>query len=307
MFPCGCIVHARARMSACALARHRGHACRSPRAQVKLSMPAVEIMQAFQARDILFELCIAQPQEQDDPGTGTSARASPSIVNAFSLMREGSRRMVEGSSRTSTASQPLPPPSYNLSNAKIQLEMDVHEVLCSLGLESPPSQHEFLRKALKIIVNFFWFIDPYHEVLRRRKGQLPRPFEHLAENSYNNYREKKQKAPPFQTAILEAHTNELFSLLAIPTLKLPANVRVLDALNDLACMAALQVAQMKKHAAGMRTRRENMILNDGKIAISFMGKKIGPFHQEVEKELIRKFRDLVRIMPPSSATTCSYA
>lgn len=296
LYPFAC-----ARRSTCARATLTTTVCPSllPM-QVHLEMPVVQIMQAFTgARDILFQLRIADGEDMDaceqvaGAGGGTSAHAT----NAFALLREGSRRLSAGAARSSGGSQPLPPPVYNLTNAKIQLEFDVHEVLDSLGLGAPVSEHEYLKRLLKIVVNFLWYIDPYHHILRRRRGQLPKEFLHIAENTYNNYKEKKQKAPPLQAGTLEGHVNDLFSVLAMPTLKLPCNARVLDVLTEMANMGALQVSLMKKQAAGMRTRREQLVLNDGKVAISFMEKRPGPFLREIDKTIIREFRSLVCALP----------
>lgn len=261
--------------------------------QVSLCMPTLDIMRMFQARDIIFHLSL---NEVHAPEAGTSALRSPPVVNAFSLMQEGSRRMSGGANKSPSASERLPPPAYQLMNSKIQLEIDVHEVFDSLGLESPPSQHEYLKRSLKNVVNFLWYIDPYHHLLRGRHGHLPLELEHIAENSYNNYREKKQKPPPLKAETLEAHANELFSVLATPSMKLACNARALSVISELAHMAALQVSQMRKHAAGMRLRRELNLFNDGQISISFMEKKIGPYNREIEKALIRELRNLVRVM-----------
>lgn len=258
--------------------------------QVKLSMPAVTIMERFDARDLTYTICLAAT---DELAAAASVATRNHVVNAFDLMREGSRRHVQSTSTSAMSTERLPPPAYNLTNSKIQLELDVHEVLDSLGLEAPPSQHEYLRKVLKVVVNFLWYIDPHHDTLRKRRGQLPKAFQHVSENSYNNFREKKQKAPPLQAEILETHVNELFSILATPSLKLPCNTRTLDALTELSSMAAMQVAQMKKHAQVMRTRREQLVVNDGNIAITVVEKKNGPFHREIEKCLIRELRALV--------------
>lgn len=264
--------------------------------EVELRMNADHIMKIFQAVDILFEVRLAESDFIFDevPSRGVQA-GGQSVANAFTLMREGSRRLSGGLSRLSNAEQPLPPPEYQFINAKIQLEIDVHEVLHSLGFASPPAQHEFLKKILKTVVNYLWYVDPYHHILRRHRGQLPREFAHFAATSYNNFREKKQKPPPLQSTTLDSHVNELFSSLASPTLKLPCNVRCLGVITELANMAALHVSQMRKHAAGIRNRRELMVINDGKVAISFMKKKSGPF-RELDKKLICEFRELVRAL-----------
>lgn len=258
-------------------------------------MPVVRIMERFDARDIMFQICIAvddAPQDVQDTSS-TSTPGAANLQNAFDLMRQGSRRLLNNSSKNAVATQPLPPPVYNFSNSKVQLELDVHEVFDSLGLEAPPSQHDYLRKVLKTISNFMWYIDPYHNVFRKQHGQLPGVMQHLSENVYNNYRDKKQKAPPLQASVLETHVNELFSALALPSLKLPCNVRSLDVLTELASMAAMQLAQMKKHALVMQTRREQLVVNDGKIAISIVEKKHGPFHRDLDKQIIRELRTLV--------------
>lgn len=256
-------------------------------------MPAVLIMESFAARDIKFQLCLASAPESES-NAGSSVAGAANVVDAFARMREGSRRLLGGTSPNSVANSPLSPPAHNMMNAKIQLELDVLEVFEALGLEAPNSQHEYLKKMIKVVVNFMWYIDPYHHVLHKlRQASFPREFQHLVGNVYNNYKEKKQKPPPLQASTLEGHVNELFSVLALPALKLPCNTRSHDALCELANLAAMQVSQMKRHAQSMRTRREHHVVNDGKIAISLLEKKSGPFHREVEKKLIRDLRSKV--------------
>lgn len=221
------------------------------------------------------------------------------MPDAFALLREGSRRAFN-SDVPSASLAPLPSPSYTIDNAKTKLEVDVHEVLDLLGLKSPASQHNTLRKVMKTVVNYCWYVDPHHRRLVALGGQLPREFEHFTHTTYNKYKEKKMKVPRLSYQELECHVNELYVDLATPALKHPCNVRVLSVLTDFAHAAAKLLSRMKAQHAYQVKYRESQVLNEGNVVMTYQRKLLGPFTQDVEKALIREMRDKVCV--PSPAT-----
>lgn len=267
--------------------------------QVTLDMPAQAILSTFNAREVHFELRLKDTDidheiyaESQDVSMATKAP-----VNAFSLLKEGSRRqMLQGSPPTiSGIPTPLPTPEFNVVNSKVQLEIDIFEIFDALGLAAPPHSHSYLRKMLKSVVNYMWYIDPHHQQLMRHSGPLPKSFRHLAFSCYNDFREKKQKAPPLSADKLEVHVNDLYSQLTIPVLKLTCNTGSLDALSALSDCAARQVAYMRADAASKRVRREQLVVNEGKIAMAYHPKMPGPFEREIDKKIIHALRALVCI------------
>lgn len=269
-----------------------------PSVQVQLSMPAHQVMTMFQAREVEYILKRSHEDDRPDASVGSSSTSSVRH-DAFTVLREASRRAFTNEASTAGLA-PLPPPTYTaIDNAKIQLEVDVHEILDSLGMQSPISQHSTLKKLLKTVVNYCWYVDPHHARMSRLGCRLPNEFAHLSETTYNKYKDKKQKTPRLKYEELESHVNELYVDLTTPALKLPCNVRVSSVLAELANSAAELLSTLKAHAAKQSRYRETIVVNEGNIVMSFHKKLMGPFANEIEKALVRELRAKVAGPQPS--------
>lgn len=257
------------------------------RAQVQLSMPAQQLLAMFRAREV--EYLLSRPREEHT-GAPVSSSISTS-TDAFAILREGSRRAFNEHGSAVLAS--LPPPAYTIENAKTQLEVDVHEVLDVLGFKSPASQHPMLRKVLKNVVNYCWYVDPHHQRLAALGGRLPKDLAHLALTTYNKYKEKKMKAPRLNFQELEGYVNELYADLTTPALRLPCNVRALSVLTELAHSAAKLLSSMKAQSATQAKYKETQVLNEGTIVMTLHQKLLGPCKQAIERTIVQEMQDKV--------------